>query len=167
VRVDDRRFGRNDDRQVRDGHPRAVEHQTLGRVSAGRTSEGVTLNAAYRRPIEANFRQEHLGAARQTFHICPWPPVADTFMKPTLRPRRGGTLPLWIAARKGLGALPATRASDLTYVESGPHRASTQGIEAAGTAILGGRLVRLAEAQGSWSNGGEAEPEEDCVTDYE
>ena len=71
MRVDDRRFGRNDDRQVRDGHPRAVEHQTLGRVSAGRTSEGVTLNAAYRRPVGANFRQTHLGAARQTFHICP------------------------------------------------------------------------------------------------
>ena len=52
----------------------AVEHQTLGRVSAGRTSEGVTLNAAYRRPIGANFRQAHLGAARQTFHICPRPP---------------------------------------------------------------------------------------------
>ena len=41
--------------------------------SAGRTSEGVTLNAAYRRPIGANFRQAHLGAARQTFHIRPWP----------------------------------------------------------------------------------------------
>jgi hypothetical protein len=41
------------------------------------------------------------------------------------------------------------------YVESGPHRASTQGIEAAGTAILGGRLVRLAEAQEFWSTGGE------------
>ena len=74
MRVDDRRFGRDDDRQVRDGHPRAVEDQTLGRVSAGRTSEGVTLNAAYRRPIEANFRQEHLGAARQTFHILPLAP---------------------------------------------------------------------------------------------
>ena len=105
VRVDDRRLGRNDDRQVRDGHPRAIEDQTLGRVSAGRTSEGVTLNAAYRRPIGANFRQAHLGAARQTFHICPWPPVADTLMKPTLRPRRGGTLPLWIAARKGARSL--------------------------------------------------------------
>jgi hypothetical protein len=79
-------LGRNDDRQVRDWHPLAVEDQTLGRVSAGRTSEGVTLNAAYRRPIGANFRQAHLGAARQTFHVCPWPPVADTLMKPTLRP---------------------------------------------------------------------------------
>jgi hypothetical protein len=49
----------------------------------------VTLNAAYRRPIEANFRQEHLGAARQTFHICPWAPVADVLMKPTLRPGEG------------------------------------------------------------------------------
>jgi hypothetical protein len=68
-------LGRNDDRQVRDWHPLAVEDQTLGRVSAGRTSEGVTLNAAYRRPIEANFRQAHLRAARQTFHICPWSPV--------------------------------------------------------------------------------------------
>jgi hypothetical protein len=38
-------LGRNDDRQVRDWHPLAVEDQTLGRVSAGRTSEGVTLNA--------------------------------------------------------------------------------------------------------------------------
>ena len=51
-----------------------LNDQTLGRVSAGRTSEGVTLNAAYRRPIGANFRQAHLGAARQTFHICPRPP---------------------------------------------------------------------------------------------
>ena len=50
-----------------------LNDQTLGRVSAGRTSEGVTLNAAYRRPIGANFRQAHLGAARQTFHICPGP----------------------------------------------------------------------------------------------
>jgi hypothetical protein len=73
VRVDDRRFAGNDDRQVRDGHPRAIERQTLGRVSAGRTPEGVPLNAAYRRPIGANFRQAHLGAARQTFHICPGP----------------------------------------------------------------------------------------------
>ena len=111
-------LGRNDDRQVRDWHPLAVEDQTLGRVSAGRTSEGVTLNAAYRRPIGANFRQEHLGAARQTFHICRGPPVADTLMKPTLCPQRGGTLPLWVAARKGLGAGPLQGPSDLAYRSS-------------------------------------------------
>ena len=68
---------------------------------------------------------------------------------------------------EGARSLAATRASDLAYVESGPHRASTHGIEAAGNAILGGRLVRLAEAQESWNTGGEAGPEEDCVTDYE
>ena len=33
--------------------------------------------------------------------------------------------------------------------------------------MLGGRLVRLAEAQEFWSTGGEAGPEEDRVTDYE
>ena len=77
MRVDDRRFGRDDDRQVRDGHPRAVEHQTLGRVSAGRTSEGVPLNAAYRRPIGANVYQAHLSAACQTFHSSPRALIAD------------------------------------------------------------------------------------------
>jgi hypothetical protein len=53
---------------------------------AGRTSEGVTLNAAYRRPIGANVGQAHLSAARKTFHICPPPPVADALMRPTVRP---------------------------------------------------------------------------------
>jgi hypothetical protein len=47
------------------------------------------------------------------------------------------------------------------------HIALPPGVEAAGTAILGGRLVRLAEAQEFWSTGGEAGPEEDCVTVYE
>lgn len=167
MRVEDRRLGRNDDRQVRDGHPRAVEDETLGRVSTGRTSEGVTLNAAYRRPIGANFRQAHLGAARQTFHICPWPPVADTLMKPTLRPSEVAPYPCGLLLGRGSEPCPLQAPSDLTYVESKPHRASTQGIEAAGTAMLGGRLVRLAEAQEFWSTGGEAGPEQDCVTDYE
>ena len=38
-----------------------------------------------------------------------------------------------------------------------------------GTAILGGRLVRLAEAQESWSTGGGARADEDWgqTTDYE
>jgi hypothetical protein len=166
VRVDDRRLGRNDDRQVRDGHPYAVEHQSLRSVGAGRTSEGVTLNAAYRRPIGANFRQAHLGAARQTFHICPCPPVADTLMKPTLRPSEVAPYRCGSLLGRGLEPCPLQGASDLTYVESGPRRASTQGIEAAGTAIPGGH-VRLAEAQEFWSTGGEAGPEEDCVTDYE
>jgi hypothetical protein len=40
-------------------------------VSAGRTSEGVPLNAAYRRPIGANVYQAHLSAACQTLHSCP------------------------------------------------------------------------------------------------
>ncbi len=84
----DRRLAGNDDRQVRDGHPLAIERQTLGRVSAGRTSKGVPLNAAYRRPIGANFGQAHLSAARQTFHIRPWSPVADALMRPTVRPRQ-------------------------------------------------------------------------------
>ena len=66
---------RNDDRQVRDGHPRAIERQTLGRVSAGRTPEGVPLNAAYRRPIGANIGQAHLSAACQTLHSCPRHPL--------------------------------------------------------------------------------------------
>ena len=45
--------------------------------SAGRTSEGVTLNAAYRRPIGANFRQ---GASRRctpNISYLPLAPVAD------------------------------------------------------------------------------------------
>ena len=63
---------------------------------------------------------------------------------------------------RGLEPCSLQGPSDLTYVS-----ASTQGIEAAGTAMLGGRLVRLAEAQEFWSTGGEAGPEEDCVTDYE
>ena len=37
----------------------------------------------------------------------------------------------------------------------------------AATACCLRRLVRLAEAQESWSTGGEAGPEEDRVTDYE
>ena len=77
MQVDDRRLAGNDNWQVRDGHPRAIEHQTLGRVSAGRTSKGVTLDAAYRRSIGANSA-----------------------------PARGGTLPLWIAARKGSSKVP-------------------------------------------------------------
>ncbi len=108
-------LGRNDDRQVRDWHPLAVEDQTLGRVSAGRTSEGVTLNAAYRRPIEANFRQEHLGAARQTFHICPWPPVADTLMKPTLRPSEVAPYRCGSLLGRGSEPCPLQGPSDLTY----------------------------------------------------
>jgi hypothetical protein len=80
VQVNDRRLAGNDDRQVRDGHPRAVEDQALGRVSAGRTSEGVTLNAAYRRPIVANVGQAHLSAARQTFHIYPRHPLLTEVM---------------------------------------------------------------------------------------
>ena len=86
MRVDDRRFGRNDDRQVRDGHPRAIERQTLGSVSAGRTSEGVTLNAAYRRPIGTNVGQAHLSAARQTFHICPRHPLLTEIMVDKITP---------------------------------------------------------------------------------
>ena len=42
---------------------------------------------------------------------------------------------------EGARSLAATRASDLAYVESGPHRASTHGIEAAGTAILGALIT--------------------------
>ena len=101
------------------------------------------------------------------FISAPGPPVADTLMKPTLRPSEVAPYRCGSLLGRGSEPCPLQGPSDLAYVESGPHRASTQGIEAAGTAILGGRLVRLAEAQESWSTGGEAGPEEDCVTDYE
>jgi hypothetical protein len=88
-------------------------------------------------------------------------------MKPTLRPSEVAPYPCGLLLGRGSEPCPLQAPSDLTYVESKPHRASTQGIEAAGTAMLGGRLVRLAEAQEFWSTGGEAGPEQDCVTDYE
>ena len=83
LKVDGRCLAGNDDRQVRDGRPLAIEYQTLGRVSAGGTSKGVPLNAAYRRPIGANVGQAHLSAARQTFHTCP---LAPSIHEPTVRP---------------------------------------------------------------------------------
>ena len=42
-------------------------------LSAGRTSEGVTLNAAYRRPIGANVRQTHLALQAKHFICAPGP----------------------------------------------------------------------------------------------
>ena len=83
-------------------------------------------------------------------------------MKPRLRPSEVAPYRCGSLLGRGLEPCPLQGPSDLTYVS-----ASTQGIEAAGTAMLGGRLVRLAEAQESWSTGGEAGPEEDRVTDYE
>ena len=62
--------------------------------------------------------------------------------------------------------MSAKRAQDLTYVESGHIALPPRGSKRLGPQ-LGGLLVRLAEAQESWSTGGEAVPEEDCVTDYE
>ena len=85
----------------------------------------MTLNAAYRRPIGANFRQEHLGAARQTFHVCPWPPVADTLMKPTLRPSE--VAPYRCGSLLGRGSELAPYKGPVIWP-----------IEAAGTAILAG-----------------------------
>ena len=138
-------LGRNDDRQVRDWHPLAVEDQTLGRVSAGRTSEGVTLNAAYRRPIGANFRQAHLGAARQTFHVCPWPPVADTLMTPTLRPSE--VAPYRCGSLLERGSEPCPLQGPVIWPRRiRPHRASTRGSKRLGTQYSAGRL---AEAQKS------------------
>ena len=124
MRVDDRRLGRNDDRQVRDGHPRAIEDQTLGRVSAGRTSEGVTLNAAYRRPIGANFRQEQSRRCTPNISYLPLGPL-----KPILRP----------------GEMALYRCGSLLGRGSEPLR---PGKKRVGPKYWG-RLVRLAEAQKS------------------
>ena len=82
-------------------------------------------------------------------------------MKPTLRPSE--VAPYRCGSLLGRGLEPCPLQGPMIW----PTSNSTQGIGAAGTAILGGRLVRLAEAQEFWSTGGEAGPEEDCVTDYE
>ena len=61
---------------------------------------------------------------------------------------------------------PLKGPSDPTYVESGHIALPPRGSKRLGPQCWW-RLVRLAEAQKFWSTGGEAGPEEDCVTDYE
>src|SRR6476469_4029346 len=82
------------------------------------------------------------------FISAPGPLVADTLMKPTLRPSE--VAPYRCGSLLGRG------------LELAPYKGPViWPIEAAGTAILGGRLVRLAETQEFWSTGGEAGPQED------
>lgn len=74
LKADDRSLAGNDDRQIRDRHPYAVEHQSLRSMGTGPTPEGMALNSAYRRRVGANVHQAHLGAARQTLHSRPGTP---------------------------------------------------------------------------------------------
>ena len=71
LEVDGRSLGSRHDRQMNDRHSGAVEHQPLGSLGAGRTSEGMALNSAYRRCVGLDIHQAHLCATRQTLHCCP------------------------------------------------------------------------------------------------
>ena len=91
----------NDDRQVRDGHPHAVEYQSLRSMSAGRTSEGMPLNSAFRRPVGAIRRSSASHRCTPNISYLPLVPSTHDASWGQQYAERGGNLPLWIAARKG------------------------------------------------------------------